>query len=131
MCCDIQPERWMDGDYTRWTSISSVGTYICDDRRGLGDTYLLILLNPLNVLCMKCYNCGNEIPNDAKYCLSCGRKVGDSGSANSAKEIQGSPEPRKRGRKQRRWPRIPYALRLLSFITIVAILVLLIVFKFR
>ena len=81
---------------------------------------------------MKCYNCGNEIPKDAKYCLSCGRKVGDSGSFDSAKEIQGSPEPRKRGRgKESKWAKIPYGLRLLSFITIVTIIVLLIVFKFR
>lgn len=41
---------------------------------------------------MKCYNCGNEIPQGAKYCLSCGRKVGDAGNHDSETHAEGDPE---------------------------------------
>lgn len=33
---------------------------------------------------MKCYNCGATIPDGVKYCLSCGRKLGDKGGSSSS-----------------------------------------------
>ncbi len=32
---------------------------------------------------MRCYNCGSQLPEGAKYCLSCGRKVGDKSGVTS------------------------------------------------
>ena len=40
---------------------------------------------------MRCYNCGSELPEGVKYCLSCGRKVGDKGSSSST-HAEGSAE---------------------------------------
>ncbi len=32
---------------------------------------------------MKCYNCGNNLPDGAKYCIVCGQKIGEKGNASS------------------------------------------------
>lgn len=40
---------------------------------------------------MKCYNCGAELPDGAKCCLCCGRKVG-AGNPTSSTQAEGEPE---------------------------------------
>ncbi|MBR4814477.1 MAG: hypothetical protein IKZ67_03340 [Paludibacteraceae bacterium] len=40
---------------------------------------------------MRCYNCGSELPEGSKYCLSCGRKVGEK-SQPSSSNAEGSAE---------------------------------------
>ena len=67
----------MDRDDQRRTAICSMGTYILDDREWIGN------INLLNLLTMRCYGCGAELPEGSKYCLSCGKRVGDKGDASS------------------------------------------------
>ena len=75
---------------------------------------------------MKCYNCGNEIPQGAKYCLSCGRKVGDAGKTKSDTHAQGEPEHIGKRSYKKLTTRFPYGLKILFFV-VIAIIVCLIV----
>ena len=78
---------------------------------------------------MKCYNCGNEIPQGAKYCLSCGRKVGDTGSAKSDTHAQGNPEHVGERSYKKLTTRFPYGLKFLFFIVVAVVVCLIILFR--
>ena len=41
---------------------------------------------------MKCYGCGSELPQGAKYCLSCGRKVGEKAINSEEQTLTGARE---------------------------------------
>ena len=80
---------------------------------------------------MKCYNCGATLSNDAGYCLSCGRKVGDSGARESDKVAIGAKEtytPCDRSRGVQ--PKIPYGMKLFFAGFVVLLLVLLLIALF-
>ncbi len=71
---------------------------------------------------MKCYNCGNEIPQGSKYCLSCGRKIGDSGDMGRQEtEAIGSPEKRKAANYNSARIKIPVGIRI--FIGVLALFI--------
>lgn len=78
---------------------------------------------------MKCYNCGNEIPQGAKYCLSCGRKVGDTGSAKSDTHAQGKPEHVGERSYKKLTTRFPYGVKFLFFIVVAVVVCLIILFR--
>jgi uncharacterized membrane protein YvbJ len=62
---------------------------------------------------MKCYNCGNELPQNSQYCLSCGKKRGDKGET-SGQEFTGEPEERKKSVRSSLPPQSTRALRIIS-----------------
>lgn len=78
---------------------------------------------------MKCYNCGNELPSNSKYCLSCGKKVGDKGN-NSCDELIGEPEERKINNRSSQSPRPNRTLRIISGLFAIIILFILAIFLF-
>lgn len=41
---------------------------------------------------MRCYGCGAELPEGSKYCLSCGKRVGDKNVERSSKNVEGERE---------------------------------------
>ena len=45
---------------------------------------------------MKCYNCGKELPDNSKVCLSCGKKVGERG-ASGKETFSGAAPARQKG----------------------------------
>lgn len=73
---------------------------------------------------MRCYNCGSPLADDAKYCLSCGRKVGDGGQAGGS-VLEGKPEHKRMEKREPKAFRLPmfYGLGLcLAIAALVAIL---------
>lgn len=75
---------------------------------------------------MKCYNCGATLPDGAKYCLNCGRKIGDHGDASSSR-FQGEKEHLDTTKK-REGTRITFPPLLRWIFSIALILLLVIVF---
>jgi uncharacterized membrane protein YvbJ len=71
---------------------------------------------------MRCYNCGKELPDNSKVCLSCGKKVGERGP--SGKEtFSGAAPARQKGIKPKLSSfRIP--LIVVSMISLLYILIL-------
>lgn len=75
---------------------------------------------------MKCYNCGATIPDGAKYCLNCGRKMGDGGNGSSS-NFEGKKECLDASKK-RKGTRITFPPLLQWIFSIALILLLVIVF---
>ncbi len=61
---------------------------------------------------MKCYHCGCEISDSAKYCLYCGKRVGDARCASEGDSFHGKPDNRAilKGKSQR--VQFPYGLKI-------------------
>lgn len=69
---------------------------------------------------MKCYHCGCKISDSAKYCLYCGKRVGETRCAYRGDSFNGKPEERTilKGKPQR--VRFPYGLKILIAVMVLA-----------
>ncbi len=62
---------------------------------------------------MKCYHCGCEIPDSAKYCLYCGKRVGDARCTSGGDSFQGKSDDRTISKEKSQRVQFPYGLKIL------------------
>lgn len=76
---------------------------------------------------MKCYHCGCEIPDSAKYCLHCGKRVGDAQRGANGDSFQGKLDDKTIQKGKNTRVQFPYGLKIFIAVMVLTMAVIVIV----